>query len=208
MSLTDILGFDPAVRCHPLSLALPGVCFLFHFLLPASSLSHGPPLHFAILSPFPPPFFPSSALYVSSFSSSSSFSTQPPLAVSVSVSRTEEGSAPGNSFAETWHRTAKHEWYIYMAPREKPTRWIYSRKVYRALREGAGGGDVKCIFWKKRANPLSKPCGSSSIVFARLMNSPGFRAWLRNVRCEPERDLFRRNDDFNASRRDSIPTFL
>lgn len=58
MSLTDILGFDPAVRCHPLSLALPGVCFLFHFLLPASSLSHGPPLHFAILSPFPLPFSP------------------------------------------------------------------------------------------------------------------------------------------------------
>lgn len=73
MSLTDILGFDLAVRCHLLSLALPGACFLFHFLFPASSLSRSsPPLHY----PLSIPFFLSSALYVSSFSTSFS---QPPF---------------------------------------------------------------------------------------------------------------------------------
>lgn len=53
MLLTDILGFDLAVRCHLLSLALPGLLVFF-------SISSFPPLHsrvvllhFTILSPSP-----------------------------------------------------------------------------------------------------------------------------------------------------------
>lgn len=56
------------------------------------------------------------------------------------------------------------------------------------------GENAKCIFWKKCANPLSKPCGSSFAVFAfiRPMNSLGlsFRAWLKNVWREVKHNLF------------------
>jgi len=107
LSLTDILGFDPAVRCHPLSLALPGACFLFYLRALSLSLSLSClVLHFTIFSPSPFSPFPLSTFPLSlPLSPPRSYS----LAISVSVSRTEEGSAPGNSFAETWHRTAKHE---------------------------------------------------------------------------------------------------
>lgn len=107
MSLTDILSFDLAVRCHPLSLAL--LVFFSTCSFPPLSLSLSRPrlvLHFTIFSPSPFSPLPLSMFPLSlPLSPPRSYS----LAISVSVSRTEEGSAPGNSFAETWHRAAKHE---------------------------------------------------------------------------------------------------
>lgn len=51
MSLKDILGFDPAVQCHPLSLALCLVLVFFSTSYPASLHSHvAILLHFVILS--------------------------------------------------------------------------------------------------------------------------------------------------------------
>lgn len=112
MSLKDILGFDPAVQCHPLSLALCLILVFFSTSYPAS-LRIVILFHFAILSSL-------ASFSLFHFRFLILFLLLLLLAtISVSVSRTEEGSAPGNSFAETWHRTAKHEWYIYMAPREK-----------------------------------------------------------------------------------------
>lgn len=90
----DILDFDLAVRRHPHCLFLRLVFIFFSTSSLASSLSRSVP--FAIL------FLLSFFLFCLLLAPLS-------FAVSVSVSRKEEGSAPGNSFAETWHRTAKHE---------------------------------------------------------------------------------------------------
>lgn len=196
MSLKDILGFDPAVQCYPLSLALCLVLVFLSTSYPVSLHSHVAILHFAILS------------------SSASFSLFHfrflilfllllfLTTVSVSVSRTKEGSSLGNSFAETWHRTAKHEWYIYMAPREKPGEMDLLGKGLSSVTSGERRREEtrNVFFERKLANPLSKPRGSSSTVFTLIrlrwiLLEPGFRAWLKNVWCEFERDLFRRSTD-------------
>lgn len=190
MSLTDVLGFDPAVRCHLLSLALAWC--LFSFPLPLSLL------HFTIPpSPFLVPLFPFSSLYISSFSSSSSFNAA--TACRFCVCLPDGGRKRSRKFICRDVAPYSKTRMIYLHGAEGETDEMdLLEKGLSSVTRGGGGRNVKCIFWKKRANPLSKPCGSSSIVFAlvRPMNSPGFRAWLRNVRREFERDLFRRGGGF------------
>lgn len=163
MSLKDILGFDPAVQCHPLSLVLclvPNTCFLFHFLSRLSSLAHSHPL-FTCLFLFLPFSFPLSL----------------PLSPRhrFYVCLPDGGRKRSRKFIcrDVAPRTAKHEWYIYMAPREKPGEMdLLGKGLSSVTPEGwrgkGRGGNAKCIFWKELANPLSKPRGSSSTVFALI----------------------------------------
>lgn len=147
MSLKDILGFDPAVQCHPLSLAFCLVLVFFstsYFVSLHSRVAILSSLASFSLSLFLPLSFP--------------LSLPPSLlaTVSVSVSRTEEGSAPGNSFAETWHRVQQNtnDIFTWRQGRNR-ARWIYSGKVYRALRQrgerGGGGEETRNVFFEKNS---------------------------------------------------------
>jgi len=158
MSLTDILGFDPAVRCYPLSLALPS-CFLFYFLFPSSSLLHRV-LHFTIFSSSP---FTSLPLFTFPLSPA-----LPPLRsyrstfLCLSPGRRKETLQEIHLQRRGTVQQNTNDIFTWRRERNRRDGFTRERFIERYAKEW---GEKREMYFlrKKRANSLSKLCGSTSI---------------------------------------------
>lgn len=179
MSLKDILGFDPAVQCHPLS---SWFCLVFF------STSAPVSLH-------------SSALLPSLRSSRFSLSSLSPRC-RFYVCLVDGGRKRSRKFICRDVAPYSKTRMIYLHGAEGETREmdLLGKGLSSVTRKGE---NAKCIFWMERANPLSKPLAEVRPQFLCLsipwiLVGSGFSYGEKRTgraRMDFERDLLRCSTD-------------